>query len=238
VEGRRKVPTDFESGVYGGGGQQKKGREQSLKHAKTYVKSIETTERLSAALADICGSLGRVQSLVTLAIVLTREAFVASWPFAHVWPFFSMRAEMAPQVEPAREGASTTWNRANEVGLVSAAASARSLGCARRDLLFLDLKDGRQARRGGRWRRIVNIGGFKRRHKARVGAWHTGVGAGGTVDGGSGSSSCRYDVGMIVEHRGVGCVVDVRMRSGGAVVGQSMLGGVGGRRIPWINDSP
>ncbi len=40
------------------------------------------------------------------------------------------------------KSASTTWNRANKVGLVSSAASARGLGRARRDLLLLDLEDG------------------------------------------------------------------------------------------------
>lgn len=118
------------------------------------------------------------------------------------------------------------------MGLVSSAASARSLCRASRNLLLLDLEDGRKTRRGCRLR-VNNIGCFSHRIKAKFGGWRTGMSAGGAIDGGGGSGSSSEDVCMIVEHRCVGRVIDIGMRGRASVVGQVVLDGEGGRGVPF-----
>lgn len=61
-----------------------------------------------------------------LAIVLSCESFLAVWIFTDVWSFFRVRSKVTSEVESTGEGASTAWDGAYEVGLVSPSGSA---GC-------------------------------------------------------------------------------------------------------------
>lgn len=85
-----------------------------------------------------------MQCLMTLAIMLSRKALLAPGPVADIRPFFSMRSQVTPQIEPACKGAPTTWHRTNKVCLVPASTSARELSGRGGDLLLLDLEDRRK----------------------------------------------------------------------------------------------
>ena len=107
----------------------------------THVERVEATERLLAPKANVALGLGGMKCLVALTIMLPRESLLAVWPLADVWPLLCMRPQMPAKVESSRKRASASRHWAHKVRFVPASISARNLGCARRDLLFLHLQN-------------------------------------------------------------------------------------------------
>lgn len=96
-----------------------------------------------------------MKCLMTFAIVLTSEPFLASRPLADVWTFLCVRSQMASQIKSPRKGAPAARHRTLEVSLVPPSTGAGDLSGRRRDLLLLDLENGRQTRDTVARRRIV-----------------------------------------------------------------------------------
>lgn len=146
-----------------------------------------------------------------LAIMLSRESFVAPGPFADIRPFLRVRSKvpcqrrvsqspkrghfkqrsadrLTSQIETSREGATAAWHGTLEVCFVATPTRAGRLRRGSGDLLLLNLQYWRETRDGCRWCIMVSTEAARRYgrpgHAGGVVVKHGGIR--GSVDIGSG----------------------------------------------------